>query len=118
MRAMACDRNIVFLLPDPTLDGSTYLRTVAASEWHPNGDGNLREIYLRESNGHMKRMILALMVMLPASLAELQAGNAPEDTNSLGMKMIPIESGSFTMGSLDGDFDEQPQHPVRITCAF
>jgi formylglycine-generating enzyme required for sulfatase activity len=39
-------------------------------------------------------------------------------TNTLGLRMIRIESGSFLMGQADGDLDERPVHPVRITRAF
>ncbi len=36
-------------------------------------------------------------------------------TNSLGMKLVRIEPGTFRMGSDEGDFDERPAHTVRIT---
>ncbi|MGV3663801.1 MAG: SUMF1/EgtB/PvdO family nonheme iron enzyme [Prosthecobacter sp.] len=55
-------------------------------------------------------------------------------TNSIGMKLVPIEAGSFTMGQDgpaadhrmtkhpekfdDADFDEKPAHRVTITQAF
>jgi len=39
--------------------------------------------------------------------------------NSVGMRMVRIEPGSFTMGSASGgDFDERPVHKVNITRAF
>ncbi len=34
------------------------------------------------------------------------------------MKLVRIESGSFTMGSNDGEDDERPPHPVRIIRSF
>jgi len=39
-------------------------------------------------------------------------------TNSLGMKMVRIEPGSFEMGSADGDWDEGPAHKVTIDGPF
>ncbi len=43
-------------------------------------------------------------------------------TNSIGMKLVLIPSGEFTMGSPDSDpdadGDEKPQHKVRITRPF
>ena len=39
-------------------------------------------------------------------------------TNSLGMKFVRIEPGSFTMGSRNGDFDEVPTHSVTIRQPF
>jgi formylglycine-generating enzyme required for sulfatase activity len=39
-------------------------------------------------------------------------------TNSLGMKFVRIEPGTFQMGSTNGDFDEVPVHNVTITEPF
>ncbi|MHC4526941.1 MAG: SUMF1/EgtB/PvdO family nonheme iron enzyme, partial [Planctomycetota bacterium] len=42
-----------------------------------------------------------------------------EFTNSIGMKFVHIEPGSFMMGSVEGgDFDERPVHKVNITRPF
>ncbi|MEX0778057.1 MAG: SUMF1/EgtB/PvdO family nonheme iron enzyme [Phycisphaeraceae bacterium] len=39
--------------------------------------------------------------------------------NSLGMRMVPIPRGSFTMGqSVGGEFDERPTHRVALTRGF
>lgn len=38
--------------------------------------------------------------------------------NTLGMRLVRIEPGSFLMGSPDGDFDERPVHRVTITRPF
>ncbi|MHC4478245.1 MAG: SUMF1/EgtB/PvdO family nonheme iron enzyme [Planctomycetota bacterium] len=38
--------------------------------------------------------------------------------NSLGMEMVRIEAGAFSMGSTNGDFDEEPLHNVTITQPF
>jgi len=68
-------------------------------------------------------MKLAFVLFLAAPLLAAQ-------TNSLGMKLVRIEPGSFMMGASPqplpkelapkpylqfGDFDERPAHPVRIT---
>ena len=38
--------------------------------------------------------------------------------NSLGMRMVRVEPGSFLMGSDAGDFDERPVHRVTISRPF
>lgn len=38
--------------------------------------------------------------------------------NTIGMKFVRIEPGTFLMGSHDGDLDERPVHPVKITNPF
>jgi sulfatase modifying factor 1 len=38
--------------------------------------------------------------------------------NTLGMKLVAIPKGEFKMGSDIGDYDEMPQHPVKITKPF
>jgi formylglycine-generating enzyme required for sulfatase activity len=42
----------------------------------------------------------------------------PEETNSIGMKLVLIPPGEFQMGSHDGGVDETPVHRVRITRPF
>jgi formylglycine-generating enzyme required for sulfatase activity len=79
----------------------------------------------------MKSLLAALLL---APLAALHA--AEPITNSVGMKLVPIQSGTFTMGqdgpSLSGndkmpthheefraaDWDERPTHRVTITKPF
>ena len=39
-------------------------------------------------------------------------------TNSLGMKMVRVEPGTFRMGSREGDWDEVPVHRVTISSPF
>ncbi|HUT36393.1 MAG TPA: SUMF1/EgtB/PvdO family nonheme iron enzyme [Planctomycetota bacterium] len=39
-------------------------------------------------------------------------------TNSIGMKMVQIEAGSFQRGSGEGEFDEKPVHKVTISRPF
>ena len=49
----------------------------------------------------------------------LPASNDARDvTNSIGMRLVPIEAGSFTMGTNEGEEDEKPAHLVRITRPF
>ncbi len=51
-----------------------------------------------------------------AALPAADSSSAPETfQNSLGMKFVRIQPGSFRMGSETGDFDERPVHPVAIT---
>jgi formylglycine-generating enzyme required for sulfatase activity len=39
-------------------------------------------------------------------------------TNLIGMEFVRIDPGTFTMGSYDGDPDEEPVHQVTISDAF
>jgi len=81
----------------------------------------------------MKRSLLFFCAA--GSLVSLvQAAEPREATNSLGMKLMRIEPGSFTMGQDgpaadynvkehaakfdDADWDEKPSHRVKITAAF
>ena len=82
----------------------------------------------------MKLTLTLLTALLLAPLAALHA--AESITNSIGMKLVPIEPGTFTMGQ-DGppisgnaslaayhaefrsaDWDEKPAHRVTITQPF
>lgn len=80
----------------------------------------------------MKRCLLLFLCGSMGSLTH--AAEPRETTNSLGMKLVRIEPGSFTMGQ-DGpvadynlkeqatkfgesDWDEKPAHRVKITTAF
>jgi formylglycine-generating enzyme required for sulfatase activity len=74
----------------------------------------------------MRRLTALTCVLSVSSLlwAEEIAGEETL-TNSLGMKMVRIEPGSFRMGSPDGEtrlpsdqWDEQPIHEVSITRSF
>jgi len=69
----------------------------------------------------MKRSVIFTMAVLAVG-AMAQAARMPEGkefNNSIGMKFIRIEPGSFMMGSSKGaDFDEEPIHKVNITKSF
>jgi formylglycine-generating enzyme required for sulfatase activity len=92
-----------------------------------------------------KRGLLVLCLLLPAAAltqAGARAAELPRSSkyvNSIGMKLVRIEPGSFQMGQLktiqsevlpvfrgrgrfdslkDGDYDERPIHTVRITRPF
>ena len=94
---------------------------------------------VRESNRHSRTFkkssgVAVLTLISVALLASCQSGPAgAEYTNSLGMKMICVEPGSFEMGSLNptppgklhgpellvnGDWDERPAHRVTISYSF
>ncbi|HKB03542.1 MAG TPA: SUMF1/EgtB/PvdO family nonheme iron enzyme [Gemmataceae bacterium] len=75
----------------------------------------------------MKNTLAVLAFAMPLSL--LAADPPAEGTNSIGMKLVRIGPGEFTMGagteapkSIDlwsnRDYDESPAHKVRITRAF
>ena len=62
--------------------------------------------------------ILAGCGVLAGSVQERMPTDS-EFTNSIAMKLVRIEPGSFMMGQQQGgDFDEQPVHKVNITRPF
>ena len=60
------------------------------------------------------RKLLALLVFASSVIAS----PAVDFTNSIGMRFVRVPMGTFTMGSKDGHWDEQPVHDVRITDSF
>ena len=80
----------------------------------------------------MNSTVLTLTALLLASQAALRA--AEPITNSIGMKLVPISPGTFTMGQDgpaadynvkahaekfdDADWDEKPAHQVTISTAY
>ena len=66
----------------------------------------------------MKRVWPAIFLLfLTGWLYDSEAGDT--FVNSVGMKFVRIESGSFMMGQKDGgDWDERPEHRVTITRPF
>jgi len=75
----------------------------------------------------MKRIWLAIFLLFLAGLlhdskaaAKSSSANTAETfVNSVGMKFVRIQSGSFLMGQKDGgDWDERPVHRVTITKPF
>ncbi len=66
-----------------------------------------------------KAMVISLILVISAFI-EASVINM-DDTNSIGIKMIPIAPGTFQMGSnnpLPEDWDEEPAHKVTITAPF
>ena len=64
-------------------------------------------------------VLLAVWIsQLEHSAAAAQDVGSGSSVNSLGIKMVAIESGSFTMGSTAGDWDERPVHQVAIGQSF
>ncbi len=75
----------------------------------------------------MKRIWLAIFLLFLAgrlcdskAAAKSSSANTVETfVNSVGMKIVRIEPGSFLMGQKDGgDWDEKPVHRVTITRSF
>ena len=81
------------------------------------------------------RFPTALMAALTIALSTTAAAAADRQsfTNTLGMRMIPIEPGAFTMGETNetspdvfkqpkyltrGDWDEHPAREIEITKPF
>jgi formylglycine-generating enzyme required for sulfatase activity len=65
-------------------------------------------------------LLVLLVCVLAACVSRLDA--ADSYTNSIGMKLIRVEPGTFPMGQQgeekDCDWDEQPVHKVRISKPF
>jgi len=68
-----------------------------------------------------------ILVIFPATLLCSSYGRAASDSaqagktfvNSIGMKFVNIQPGSFLMGQAEGgDWDERPVHKVNITKGF
>src|SRR4051812_47644446 len=82
----------------------------------------------------MKYLLFSLTLLLLTALTPLCADEAKEVVNSIGMKLVRIEPGSFLMGQDspradyqtvkhaercdDADWDERPVHRVVITSAM
>jgi len=67
-----------------------------------------------------KRSFLALALIVVASVVLEGGAQQPAPTNSVGMRLVRIEPGTFLMGS-DGSRDtweEQPAHEVTISQPF
>jgi formylglycine-generating enzyme required for sulfatase activity len=83
---------------------------------------------------HLFRYRIVTRFFFPAAfLAGIAASQNKEITNPIGMRLIRIDPGTFTMGftgeplstgvavrpwRVNDDFDKHPAHPVRITKAF
>jgi len=85
---------------------------------------------------HIKALVLFFLCgVFPAHVFSVQvaAAQPKEITNSIGMGLVRIDPGTFTMGftgepiqaaiavrpwRANGDFDERPAHPVRISKGF
>ena len=105
-------------------------------------DGSFAEVLVKlKGNVKMRRswmvivavcLVVGVMQVRTVSSAEMPTGD--EYTNSVGMKLVRIEPGSFRLGvgdtplpheltnhrgtQFEGDFDEKPNHTVRITKPF
>jgi len=55
------------------------------------------------------------VVLLEALLAGVALSAPAPQANSIGIQMVDVPGGSFTMGSTQGDFDEQPPHKVTLS---
>lgn len=64
------------------------------------------------------RFTIEAMLLLLATAISASAAGPRTVTNSLGMEMVRIEPGVFSMGSEDGQFDEKPVHEVIISRPF
>ena len=80
----------------------------------------------QETKKMRKRLPVIALLCVAAAMSQMgtswaaEAMAANKYTNSLGMQMLPIEPGTFTMGSnRSRDYwDEKPMHKVTISQAF
>jgi len=68
----------------------------------------------------MRTTVLIVACLVGSGLFTAGTSQANEFTNSVGMKMLSIEPGSFEMGSTLGRdyWDEQPLHKVTVSKGF
>ena len=66
-----------------------------------------------------KTALSEVLAVMMVAQAFAQSASDPK-TNSIGMKMIPVKAGSFTMGSttMDDNWNERPAHQVTISQGF
>lgn len=57
-------------------------------------------------------------VLLAQDGTHTEPQRSASKTNSIGIQLALIQSGEFSMGSLDGEKAEQPQHTVKLTKSF
>lgn len=74
------------------------------------------KISLRPSRGQRTLCALATLA-LACSVISLSAAE-PITVRDLGLTLMPIPAGAFTMGSIDGDVDERPVTRVTISSDF
>ena len=76
-------------------------------------------ITFEKEGSAMKKILLTMTIAICFLAISVQAATDKEFTNSIGMKFVRIETGSFQMGSSEGgNFDEKPVHEVTITKPF
>jgi sulfatase modifying factor 1 len=63
-------------------------------------------------------MILKIIIIFFLFVTSLLLAQDEGYENSTGMKFVYIKPGAFTMGSLDGEWDERPVHRVTISKPF
>ncbi|MDI1251529.1 MAG: SUMF1/EgtB/PvdO family nonheme iron enzyme [Lacunisphaera sp.] len=65
-------------------------------------------------------MLTPLSVRRVAILSCWLLGGAQAETSSIGLQLVPVAAGEFTMGSAvkQANWDEQPVHRVTITAPF
>ncbi|NOS72740.1 MAG: formylglycine-generating enzyme family protein, partial [Verrucomicrobia bacterium] len=63
----------------------------------------------------MERIKILFVMLVTASLLA-ERGQAA--TNSIGLELVSIPDGSFVMGDMSGDWDEQPANVVKISQSF
>jgi formylglycine-generating enzyme required for sulfatase activity len=74
---------------------------------------------LSHANQRLCWAAACILVWLPVAGQQTMPGGPPREfTNSIGMKFVLIEPGTFLMGSDSGEADEKPVHEVTLSKGF
>jgi sulfatase modifying factor 1 len=65
-----------------------------------------------------KLSLLLFLLVTPVFLHTQSHDKKPIVSNSIGMEFVLVQTGTFQMGSDDGDADEKPIHSVTISKPF
>jgi len=81
---------------------------------------SLRNIDKRKTDVKSPNLCLLFLIVMPLLLLaqNRDVQSKTSRSNSIGMEFVLIQPGTFQMGSVDGDADEKPIHPVTISKPF
>lgn len=105
-------------LTKPNIDISKVFRLTGAGVQNKSNGKQVPAIYNQffDEKNLVQKEVASLIIPTDKE-KRYDEHNKPEQsiTSSSGIDLILVESGSFKMGSNEGDTDQQPSHNVRIT---